>query len=527
MKHTPQRGFTTKWLRADQPVWPTFLIVTIGVFLLLALRSGQEWDGDFALYIMNARNIALGLPYAKTAYLFNPEHAFCPVAYPQGLPLLLAPIYALFGLDLVKMKIACIAAFVLFLVVFCRIARRAVSPLFALGVTAAIGLHPFIVDSENSLGSEYLFMFFCYAALDQLDRLEQFDSQARTSRSTVIAIGGTAFAVAFAYLTRSAGAVLFPAAFLVSIYRSRRLLTRTNVALAGAAAIIAAVQFAYPADVGTYVHYFDRFTFHGVLTSIKRYLTVRTAIFGTGPDHHPTFGIILAAMLVLFGLLGFIEKLRNRVSVLETFSLFYVLLLLIFPITVEAARYSMPLWPLFFLYCAIGIASCRRWVSERSLQVMTACVCLTLAALYGWQYASTGFGPIPFSVDAPPSRELLNVIRTKLAEDDRLLTRKPTIIALYTGHVATIWSEGFTDEDLWSYMARLKVGYVVQDIYHLGVHKVENDPLDAFIARNRTDLEPIFSNAWFTLYRVAPSRTNLSPKESSVPTAQLSGSGAR
>jgi hypothetical protein len=504
MNHAPEGGFKTKWL--------------------LALRSGQEWDGDFALYIMNAKNIALGLPYAKTGYLFNPEHALSPVAYPQGLPLLLAPIYAIFGLDLVKMKIACIAAFVLFLVVFYRIAHRAGSPTFALAVTAAIGVHPFIVDSENSLGSEYLFMFFCYAALDQLDRLEQ--AQARTSRTAVLAFGATALAVAFAYLTRSAGAVLFPAAFLTSIYRSKRLLSRTNGALVGAAVIIAAIQFTYPADVGTYIHYFDRFSFHGVLTSIKRYLSVRTALLGRAPDAYPGLSIILASVLVLFGLVGFVERVRSRASVSEAFFLFYILLLLIFPITVEAARYSMPLWPLFFLYCAVGITTCRRWLSQRSQQVMTAVVCLTIVALYGLQYASTGFGPIPFSVDAPPSQELLGAIRTKLAKDDRLLTRKPTIIALYTGHEATVWSEGFTDEELWSYMARLKVRFVVQDIYHLGVHKVVSDPLDAFIRRNLADLEPIFTNAWFNLYRVASCRSALSLGESSASTAQLTDSSA-
>jgi Dolichyl-phosphate-mannose-protein mannosyltransferase len=519
MDHMPERGFKEKWLlNADRPLWPVLLIMTIALFLLLALRSGQEWDGDFALYIMNAKNIALGLPYAKTDYIFNPEHAVSPAAYPQGLPLLLAPLYAIFGLDLVKMKIACIAAFILFLVVFYRIARRAVSPTFALAVTAAIGVHPFIVDSENSLGSEYLFMFFCYAALDQLDRLEQ--TQARTPWIAVLAIGATALTVACAYLTRSAGAVLFPAA-LISIYYSKRLLSKTTGALVGAAVIIAAIQFTYPADVGTYVHYFDRFTFHGVLTSIKRYLSVRTALLGTATDDYPGISVILASVLVLFGLVGFIERVRSRTSVFESFFLLYILLLLVFPITVEAARYSMPLWPLLFLYCAIGITICRRWLSQRSQQVMAAVVFLTLIALYGWQYASTGFGPIPFSVDAPPSQGLLDAIRTKLGKDDRLLTRKPTIIALYTGHEATVWPEGFTDDDLWSYMARLKVRFVVQDIYHLGVHKVASDPLDAFIRRNRADLEPIFTNAWFNLYRVAPSRNPLSLKESSASTAQL------
>ena len=78
-------------LRLDHPLVPILLILGIGIFLLTALRQGQEWDGDFALYLMNARNIVLGLPYAKTAYLLNPDNAINPAAFPPGLPLLLAP----------------------------------------------------------------------------------------------------------------------------------------------------------------------------------------------------------------------------------------------------------------------------------------------------------------------------------------------------------------------------------------------------------------------------------------------------
>ena len=50
---------------------PAAVILGIAVLLVVALRSGQEWDGDFALYILNARNIVLGVPYDKTPYLFN------------------------------------------------------------------------------------------------------------------------------------------------------------------------------------------------------------------------------------------------------------------------------------------------------------------------------------------------------------------------------------------------------------------------------------------------------------------------
>ena len=166
----------------DHPLARIFLILSIGVLLFSALRRGQPWDGDFALYLMNARNIVLGLPYAKTAYLLNPDNAINPAAYPPGVPLLFAPIYALFGIDLPKLKILCIAGLLLFLVVFYRTARGMVPESFALAVTALMGLHPFIVDSENSPASEFPFLFFCYSALYLVNRAQQQDRASTRQR---------------------------------------------------------------------------------------------------------------------------------------------------------------------------------------------------------------------------------------------------------------------------------------------------------------------------------------------------------
>jgi hypothetical protein len=100
------------------------LIVGVGACALATLRPGLNWDGDAALYIMNARNIAEGRPYSATNFIPNPLNAIHPAAYPPGLPLLLAGVYRISGVDLERMKWACIATLLLFLAVLARITRE-------------------------------------------------------------------------------------------------------------------------------------------------------------------------------------------------------------------------------------------------------------------------------------------------------------------------------------------------------------------------------------------------------------------
>lgn len=466
--------------------------------MILTLRSGQEWDGDFALYTMDARNIIEGLPYSKSGYILNPANAINPAAYPPGIPLLFAPIYSIFGIDLVKLKIVCISTFVLFLGVFFKIARKIISPEYALALAAIVGLHPFIIESENSPASEFPFMLFCYGSLFILNALDEGQS-----RKGLMILA--AFAVAFSYLTRSIGVLLFPAAFCVSLYHSRQLFSRVNLSLAGAAALVICVQLAFPTDVGTYVHYFDTFSVHTVRNAINRYLDVRVSLIGRVAILSPLAGVILGGAILCFASFGIVAKARARLSVYEVFFIIYLFFLILYPITSDVTRYAMPVWPLLFLYCAYGI----REISARMQAAASAGLAVGVAALvsilYGVQFSSMNFGHIPFSVEDSQSLELFNAVKKDLPKDAAVLTRKPTIVALYTDHPASIWPEHFTDDELWTYMEKLQIRYVIQDRYHLGVHERAEDVLDDFIERNRALLHPIFMNEWFILYKDARS----------------------
>ena len=79
-------------------VAPALICVLLaGVFYMLTIRDGHDWGDDFSMYIRHAENIAQGLPYAQSGYIYNPYNpSIGPRMYPPGFPLLLAPVARLF-----------------------------------------------------------------------------------------------------------------------------------------------------------------------------------------------------------------------------------------------------------------------------------------------------------------------------------------------------------------------------------------------------------------------------------------------
>ena len=118
------------------------------------------------------------------------------------------------------------------------------------------------------------------------------------------------------------------------------------------------------------------------------------------------------------------------------------------------------------------------------------------------QYRRADFGPIPFSVTADHSREVFAVMKARLSPDAVVLTRKPTIIALFTGRRAAVWPAPFREAEVWAYARQIGASYVLQGPLDYGLNGSRPDDFDAFIERNQARLHPIFTNPWFRLYQM-------------------------
>ena len=70
------------------------------------LGAAPDWIGsDYAQYVMHASNLVEGRPFEVTGYIYNPAYpSLAPRAYPPGYPVLLAPVYAFSGTNIVPMR---------------------------------------------------------------------------------------------------------------------------------------------------------------------------------------------------------------------------------------------------------------------------------------------------------------------------------------------------------------------------------------------------------------------------------------
>lgn len=130
-------------------------------FYLLTLREGHNWGRGFSMYILHARNIAEGQAYADTGYIFNPDNPIAPRSY----PLLLAPIYRLFGLNLEAMKVEIVLFFIAWLYIIFRVLEKELLFRERLALITLLGLNPYLWSFKDNILSEIPFVFFLYLAL--------------------------------------------------------------------------------------------------------------------------------------------------------------------------------------------------------------------------------------------------------------------------------------------------------------------------------------------------------------------------
>ena len=152
----------------DPPLNLLFGIFLLGYVALglATVTNGHVWGDDWAQYVLHARNIATGHPYADTGYVFNPDRPNVgPPSYPPGLPLLLAPIVAVFGINILAFKVVCFACILLALPFAYHLLATSVGKSAAFIAILLFALHPAVWGFGQSILSEPPFLLFSAMAL--------------------------------------------------------------------------------------------------------------------------------------------------------------------------------------------------------------------------------------------------------------------------------------------------------------------------------------------------------------------------
>jgi hypothetical protein len=476
------------------------LLVTVCAFYVAAIRPGHDWDDDSAMYILHARNLAEGRAYTDTGYIFNPEYAALgPQSYPPGFPILLAPLWALRGLDLTAMKILGVACFAGSLV-FVSWPHKAfsgspLSPLARIVLVALLALSPPYVQHVDFVGSDFPFLLLIFAALLCLEQIYS------SPNPPLISALPASLLIFAAYSTRTVGVALIPSLALFEVINYRKI--SPSALLAGAlAAILCAVEFLALNSSGANPSLFN-LNIHTIAANFLIYAATLGRFFLGGPS----LSRLLCGVFTVLAFVQVVLQIRStkRLPIAWIFGILYLCVLLVYQ--PNEPRFLFPIFPIFI---ALAVGALERllhgavshWtIRGGSLGRPVAGIAVTTAVLiaFGAAYAGSSHEPIREGFLDPDFVRLTEFLRSQTQPLDTILFRKPRWLTLLTLRRALTYAPV---QGLGEFVHGVQPNYlVVTESPQVGLASDEQF-LWPYIREHEAALRLVYRNAEFRVYHV-------------------------
>lgn len=511
--------------------WPiSLLIASIAVFYLLTIRHGHDWSSDFALFVAHAKNLVTGVPYGLTGYVYNPNYSsHSPLSYPPVFSLLLAPVYAIFGLNLDAFKVTVIASFLIFLIAYYRYALyRLDQPVSRYGVIAVIASNLWFWENKDLILSYYPFQMFTFISLVLMERLYRENPDPHRRFGLAVAVG---LSIYLAYGTRSVGIVLAATLVLTDlVHRRFRKMSLAAVVAVGVFLVCYAAQNALLDTDKSYLDILERLmssprsgsvssvsgpesaTF---LDSIYRNITHNSSHYARVLWKFWSNGVTTigqGALFLLTGILalvGFHDRARKSIGAGEIFLVLYVGLLLVVPFYID--QYFMPVIPLYLLYVFRGAEIVG---SARSFQPQTLIIGLSMLMLvsFAGTYSPRTFADFPEGVEKRETVDLFNFLRQGTRADSVIVFRHPRVLALYTNRRSLVYHKTERPDQLWDFFQQVGATHLVvakddRIFQHVsGATVINAQPQQSFmlswVERYRDRFTKVFENGDFVVYQL-------------------------
>jgi hypothetical protein len=489
---------------------------------LKTMDNDHRWWGDFALYIMHAKNIATGQPYTETGFIYSPSgnQGYSPPAYAPVYPAMLAPVYKLFGLNLYALKALNLVIFIVCLAVFFRFFTNSLSFNFShLAVIAMIAFSPWFWMMRNLILSDIPFLLITLIALIIMDRLTATKQQQTAYWLLSVLLGLVIYA---SYGTRVLGLLLLPTVILYDLFRNRTirigpLLTigiflilhqlQTHLldfsldqSYSRVIADLTPQKAATPSE--TWLSGFLSLT-RGMLSNMiwnaKLYSVVWVNHWDNGVSL--TARLAIAVISSVFALTGFIHSCRSRLHPMDIFVVLYIGALMAVPVA-QGFRYLLPVLPAGLLYSCMGAELLeRRLIGDTARGLLIPGTLLAFALVsYAGNYHFIQDKNAYFGVMDKDSKELFEYIRNNTAPNSNIESSRPRIIALFTGRKSSYCN-------LW-----LPTDEIMDDFQHTGathllLYKGDEEwayknSFSKLLTEKADYLKAIFENENFRLYKI-------------------------
>lgn len=377
--------------------WVLALAVLILISILYAssLNSYLSLYGDDAVFIMLAESMLKHGSYREVGMVGEPPHTQFPFVF----PIMLMPIIAIFGINILAMKIlVTVVAVASIFLIWLFNNKMGKSGWTAIIVALLSGLSPHTGEFTHKVMSEYPYVFFSFLAVIFLTK---YQKQERWLTRAGIA---AAVFITIAYFTRSIGLFLFFGGliyiFLEGISKVPLRLRWKKVLLIALVFIIAAAAWEYRNQVvtkGKNPPYFNQFLMRdpynadlgtiglGELLARARdnfslYKQVFTVVTVNNNYTLELFNIFLPNAIFCLMLFSYIYCLIKRRTVVEYIFPAYMLVVYIWPWS--GIRFIMPIIPFLLYYMVIGVRELLSIISKVRRDIFVCILILPLLIIF-------------------------------------------------------------------------------------------------------------------------------------------------
>lgn len=404
--------------KSSEIAWLAVLATAVLVHIT-GFRAGHAWGADYAWSWAQAISLLEGRTSEIAAMgdfrIREMQNLIVgPAVYPWGYPTILAIGHAIWGHNIMAMKIYMLGFYLGGFAVFYLLIRSRIGAISAVAILAVLAFGPNFFDEKNNLRSEAPFLLFFMLAIFMIARQSRDRENIAVWRNILVGL-----VIFLAYWTRSHGIVLLVPLLLAQVLHRRFSTIPYLVFAAG----VGLTHF-LPGDTsyvgsGHLSGFFER-PVNTVWQNAVFYLARPGAFFNTS-------GLFLLAIsVVVYGLALYGAFIRRKDDlILLVACAAYVSILIIYPY--RQMRFLFPIMPFIFYFACHGLRSGR---IQDIATTFTAAACILISVIK-W----TGDRPPIEGPYTPEATAFFEYVKST-APDSVFLFWKPRSLSFYGSRTA-------------------------------------------------------------------------------------------
>ena len=501
-------------------------VVTMAISSI-GIKNTHSWGGDFSQYIAQARAIVEGdINGWHARHSYTMDHSWDGLgsdSYPWLTPILIAPIYAIWGLNYIPYQLFmsfCFAITILSLFIF--LVRRKFDLGIILLICSAVVFNLNLLTCTKNVLSEIPCLMFTVISWLVIDLYME-----KRSCKNAILVGLLVYA---AFATRTMALALIASLGIVDLFHfigeiKKKQLSAKHFAVMCLPYVTFLILFVltsvvFPKSGATYLDYFA-FDINHILASIQSYHELFGILFTQDIQNAPdlpefvknNMGLIMllfAALMAPFIVVLFqgIVKQIKELDHIAIYSLISIIMLYLY-VYIQGPRFIIYLFPVILICAYYGIRNIAQVIKERIDQSVASDdtnrilrkklitpMIIDYVAVLVFCISIGGFYVIKGTTGSPAKEKGANsdnalaayaYINDYLEPDDVVVFFKPRVLCLYT--------------DVYSYTNDPNLPETIGDADYL-LNYTGNGTYNEYIQNHQDSLIVQYSNDEFTLYRI-------------------------